>query len=194
LKTKVGKVINLRDRLPKKEDNLVSSRPWEFRRAEWETLYFVQMLRPQSVRLEQHPDDICGLPPHFLLKGGMASTIRAIYACREDENKMREIYYLVGLMDCMVNQVNAVLRTDLLRAMYKKVFTMKEELNVHWYNSLDQVLLPIDYKFYNAFAYQASLKNASTMEGLYRAIRRGTDEMFDILSLEYVFYCPGTGG
>jgi hypothetical protein len=32
------------------------------------------------------------------------------------------------------------------------------------------------------------------MKELYEAIRRGTDEMFDILSLEYVFYCPNLGG
>jgi len=49
----------------------------------------------------------------------------------------------------MINQVNPVLRTDVLRDMYKKIFAMKADLNIHWHGSLDQVLLPIDVRFYN---------------------------------------------
>jgi hypothetical protein len=71
---------------------------------------------------------------------------------------------------------------------------MKEALNIHWYGPIDQVLLPIDFQLHNEFEYRALLKNACTMKELYEAIRRGTDEMFDILSLEYVFYCPHVGG
>jgi len=188
----MAEVINLKDKFKKPTDNLICSRPWEFRRADWETIDFIQMLKSHAARPEQHREKI--LPPHFLLKSGMPYTIRAIYANRENEERMREVYYLTGLMDCMINQVNRVLRTDLLRAMYKKVFAMKEALNIHWYGPLDQVFLPIDSRFYNEFEYRALLKNASTMKELYGAIRMGTDEMFDILSHEYVFYCPNVGG
>ena len=198
----MAEVINLKDKFKRPAENLICSRPWEFRKADWETAHFIQVLRSQSDRLEQHREEISktgkkgvwNLPSHFSLKGGMAYTVRAIYANRENEERMREVYYLTGLMDCMINQVNPVLRTDLLRAMYKKVFAMKEALNIHWYGPLDQVLLPIDSQFHNEFEYRALLKNACTMKELYGAIRRGTDEMFDILSLEYVFYCPNVGG
>ena len=111
----------------------------------------------------------------------------------EFETKMREIYYLTGLMDCMINQVNPVLRTDLLRNMYKKVFLMKEKLNVHWRGPLDQVLLPIESDYYDEFEYRSSLSRASTLKELYIAINRGTNEMFDVILFEYVFYCPSTG-
>jgi len=94
----------------------------------------------------------------------------------------------------MINQVNPILRTDLLRAMYKKVFAMKEALNIHWHGTLDHVFLPIDSQFYDDLAYRSSIRRAGSMKELYRAIKRGTDEMFDILSLEYVFYCPWIGG
>jgi hypothetical protein len=116
-----------------------------------------------------------------------------MYAYRENEEKMREVYYLMGLADCMINQVNPILRTDLLRDMYKKVFEMREQLKVHWYGPLAQILLPIDSQFYNEFEYKASLTGARTLKELYQKIRIGTDEMFDILSLEYVFYCPSAG-
>ena len=190
----MGKVINLQEKLKKPPGNLVCQSPLEFRRADWKSSHFIQMLRSQSARLETHREEVSHLPSHFSLKGGMTYTIRAMYACRDNENRMREIYYLTGLMDCMINQVNPVLRTDLLKAMYKKVFAMKTDLNVHWHGPLDQILLPIESRFYNKFQYRNSLNSAHTLKELYRAIRTGTDEMFDILSLEYVFYCPGIGG
>ena len=198
----MGKVIDFQVKYQKPPDNLICSSPLEFRRADWESPHFVQMLRSQSARLETHRKEIHGkggkgashLPPHFLLKGGMIYTIQAMYTYRDNENRMREIYYLTGLIDCMINQVNPVLRTDLLKAMYKKVFAMKTELNAHWYGTLDQVLLPIEYQFYNEYQYRNTVNNAQTLKDLYRAIRCGTDEMFDILSLEYVFYCPRVGG
>ena len=71
---------------------------------------------------------------------------------------------------------------------------MKTELNVHWYGPLDHVLLPVEPRFFNEYEYRALLKGAQTMKELYRVIRIGTDEMFDVLSLEYVFYCPGARG
>ena len=197
----MGKIINLQDRIRKSPDNLIISKPWEFRKAYWETAHFIQMLRSQAAKLEHHREEVYRnggkgirhLPSHFPLKGGMAYTMRAMYKCRGNEKKMREVYYLIGLMDCMINQVNPILRTDLLRAMYKKVFTMKEELNIHWYGPVDQVLLPIDSQYFKEFEYRAHLKGACTMKELYRSIRKGTDKMFDILSFEYVFYCPGVG-
>lgn len=107
---------------------------------------------------------------------------------------MRGVYYLTGLMDCMINQVSPILRTDILRAMYKKVFEMREEFSVNWYGPLDQILIPIEPQFFNDSEYRSSLNKAKTMKELYLAIRKGTDEMFDILSHEYLFFCPKMGG
>ena len=190
----MGKIIDLRDKLQRPPDTQISSKPWEFRRASWRTPYFIQMLRSLAEKLEHHQNGSHTTPPHFSLKGGMACTIQAMYANRHEEEKMRDTYYLIGLTDCMINQVNPILRTDLLRAMYKKVFAMKEALNIHWHGKLDQVLFPIDYQFYDDLAYRSSIRRARTMKELYQAIKRGTDEMFDILSLEYVFYRPWIGG
>ena len=128
----MGKVINLQDKFQKPSGNLICLSPWEFRRADWEGRHFIQMLRSQSGWLECHRDETCKkggkgvwhIPLHFSLKGGMFYTIRAMYASRDNEYRMREIYYLAGLMDCLINQVNSVLRTDLLKAMYNKVFAM----------------------------------------------------------------------
>ena len=142
---------------------------------------------------ERNVRDIWNSASCFWLEGGAAYTIRAMCTNLANEEKMREIYYLIGLMDCMINQVNPILRTDLLRAVYKKVFSMKKKLNVHIYGPLDQVLLPIDARFFNKRLYQLSLNRARTVQELYKVIREGTDGMFDVISSEYVFYCPGLG-
>jgi hypothetical protein len=191
----MGEIIHIQDRFQKPPPgNWITSGPWEFRRACWITPFFAQMLRPLAEELDPSREPIASLPPHFTLNSGLACTIQAMYANRQDENRMRETYYLVGLTDCMINQVNPVLRTDILRAMYKKVFAMKADFNIHWHGSLDQVLLPIDSRFYNDAAYRSTIRRAASLEALYRTIREGTDEMFDILSLEYVFFCPWVGG
>jgi hypothetical protein len=195
-------VIPIKEKPQRPPDNVICLRPLEFRRSDWGTAHFLQMLRSQSAQLEHlrqevytgNAKEMKELPPHFVLKGGMAFTIRSLYAHRYDEKCMREVYYLAGLMDCMINQVNPILRTDLLRSVYKKVLSMKEELNTHWYGSLDHVLLPIDSQLFNESEYRSAIRKADTLKALYQSIRAGADEMFDILSLEYVFYSPGAVG
>ena len=106
---------------------------------------------------------------------------------------MREVYYLAGLMDCMINRVHPLLRTENIGEMYKKIITLKTLLSANWYGSLDQVLFPLDVHFYDDGEYRDRLSRATNMKELYHVIREQTDDMFDILSLEYVFYTPGRG-
>jgi len=86
------------------------------------------MLKSQSGALEKHRKEIYEkgdagvqhLPPHYVLGGSMAYTIRSIFLYRSNEEKMREVYYLAGLVDCMINRVHPLLRTDSISEMYKK--------------------------------------------------------------------------
>ena len=198
----MAEIIDIKSKLQRQPENIITTEPWEFRRPYWETIHFIQMLRSQSDKMEAHyakasmgeDNSQWNIPIHFKLEHGMAYTIRAIYQNRLKKEKMLEIYYLAGLMDCIINQVNPILRTDVLRGMYKKIFQMKKALDVHWYGPVDQVLLPIDVQFFNEFEYRLSLKTARTLKDLYIAIRKGTEEMFDVLSTAYVFYCPRVGG
>jgi hypothetical protein len=197
----MGNLINLKEKSETPPDNLITSGPWEFRRANWESKHFIQMLRSHSARLEMHRKEIYekgdgrvrDLPAHFALSGGMAYTIQGIYAHRNCEEKMREVYYLAGLIDCMINQVSPLLRTDLIRDVYKNIITLRKALNINWYGHLNHVLFPIDAHLYNTLEYKEALSMAKTMKQLYGFIREGVDDMFDILSVEYAFYSPGQG-
>ena len=196
----MGKVIHFKDKgLP--PDNLITAKPFEFRAADWESRHFIQMLKSQSDALEKHRKEIYEkgesgvqhLPPHYVLGGSIAYTIRSIFLYRSNEEKMREVYYLAGLMDCMINRIHPLLRTENIGEMYKKIMTLKTLLSANWYGSLDQVLFPLGVHFYDDGEYRDRLSRATNMKELYHVIREQTDDMFDILSLEYVFYTPGRG-
>lgn len=198
----MAKVIHLKERFGPAADNVITSIPWEFRWSHWESRYFIQILKSLSLQLEEQRREAnerghggqVSLPPHSVLSGGTENTVRFVFACRENEQKMREIYYLAGLIDCMINQTNPLLRTDLIKNIYGKVMTMKGLLGTNWYGTMDQVLLPLERRLYDHSKYRETLAEAESMKALYRAIREGTDTMFDILSREYVFYTPGRGG
>ncbi|MFC1534919.1 hypothetical protein ACFL7M_16315 [Thermodesulfobacteriota bacterium] len=189
----MAKIIKFKKASETVSDSLITSRPWEFRRACWESKYFIQMLRPYWDRLENQHKESLKLPPHFVLKGGMAHTIHGMYSNRNNMEKMREVYYLAGLIDCMINQTNPLLRTDLIRDIYKRITTLKEILNINWYGHMDQVLFHIDFRFYNYHDYSHRLSEVGIMKGLYQLIREETNKMFDILSSEYIFFTPGEG-
>lgn len=183
-------------------DNLITRKPWEFRHPGWDSVHFIQMLKSQARKLEQHRKEVhekggagvWQLPPHFVLQGGTASTIQGLFRYRENEERMREVYYLAGLVDCMIHQVSPILRTGCLRDVYRKTLTLRSLLDVSWRGTLDHVLLPLDSLFFNDLEYRAALFQADTLKDLFLSIREGTDEMFDILALEYCFYAPGRGG
>jgi hypothetical protein len=176
---------------------LILSHAFEFRKANWKSVHFVQMLRSQSEKLENpcpgNHYDHTHLPMHFVLKNGNASTIHNLYYYRHSEEQMKEVYYLSGLIDCVINRVCPLLRTAMVNDIYRKVITLKKLLNVNWYGQMDQVLLPLDLHLYNTNSYNHRLSQAKTMKELYDSIRLGTDEMFQILKTDYVFYTPGDG-
>ena len=197
----MGKIIAFKDKKNGPPDNLIISKPWEFRRADWYSRHFIQMLRSQSTIFENHRKEIYEkgfkgiwhLPPHLVLKNGAAHTIQHLYGFRFNESKMRETYYLAGLIDGMINQVNPLLRTDLVRDLFNKIMTLKKILCVNWYGQIDQVLLPIDPQFFNHVQYRASLSKAMSMKEFYDLIREGMDKMFEIFSCQYIFFTPGKG-
>jgi hypothetical protein len=196
----MGKVLKFKEGTGSAPDNVITLKPWEFRSADWESKNFIQMLKSQSARLEKHRKEVyeketrvSNLPPHFVLSGSMAYTIQGIYSYRDNEERIREVYYLAGLIDCMINRVTPLLRTDVIKDIHKKIVTLKSLLNINWYASLDQVLLPLDSHLFNEFEYRNKISGAGSVQELYRLIREETDDMFDILALEYTFYTPGRG-
>ena len=189
----MGKVIHFK-KIPDTEENgLIASSPWEFRKAEWPGRFFTQALKKDYQEFRKKAEKVNTPPPGRLLSESLAYTIHSVFCYKNNPSDMKEVYYLTGLIDCMINQTNPLLRTDFIREMYEKIKTFKEILGVNWYGRMDEVLLPIDKDFFNLFEYRTGLANAETMKDLYSLIRGGTEEMFSILASEYVFFVPGEG-
>jgi hypothetical protein len=197
----MASVIPLPVRHPRREENIIASRPLEFRKACKSSMYFIQVPRVRASEFEDrfrsggagHASAL-GVPWGWELKFGRDCTIRGLFIHRESEETMRSVYYLAGLIDCMINQVSPLLRTDLLRNLYKETFRLKSSLDMDWSGRLDKVLMPIEPRYYSEDEYRKALNRAGTMKELYCTIREGTREMFDELGERYVFYCPGAGG
>lgn len=186
----MGKIINIQENI-NRDKGLISSRPWEFRKGEWNKKFFIQVLRSHWYDLEKQGKRHELPPLHNIIRGSLANTLYAMYGYREHAEKMKEFYYLAGLVDCMINRTNPILRTKHINDMYKKIKTFKEILGVSWYGQMDVVLFPIDKELYNIDEYRLRLHRAETMKELYGFIKEGTFEMFDIISSEYIFFTPG---
>lgn len=192
----MGEIIQLHDphRIP--PDNLLCLAPWEFRRADWGVAYIVQMSKAAAAQLERQRAEAyrrgfqgtAEIPAHLALTDGPRDTVLALLAHRADEDSMREIYYLAGLTDTMINQVSGILRSDLIRAVYKTVLELKTRYRVFWHPPLQDVLLPFDPQHFNLAAYRASLREVESLKAFYRAVHTATDTMFEVLAHHYVFY------
>ncbi len=178
-------------------ENLITSTPMEFRRARWSTLHFVQMRRSLSERYEVEflqSKEAAAIPPHFVLDKGLEYTISGLFSYRTQLERMREVYLLAAMVDLLINKVSPILRTDLIRGVYNRVFELKNRLNVFWAGTIQQVLLPIEPALYSEEDYRASLAMAKNLKDLLELVKEASEEMFLILSKEYVFYCPNPRG
>lgn len=189
----MGKIIHFRKSSDKNQGDLIASSPWEFRKAEWPGKFFIQVLKKDFQTFREEGENIKTPPPGHILRESLANTIHSVFCYKGNPKDMKEVYYLTGLIDCMINQTSPLLRTDFIGEMYKKIKTFKEILGVNWYGKMDEVLLPIDKSLFNLKEYRAGISNAEDMKSLYSSIKYGTEKMFSILASEYVFFVPGEG-
>jgi|WetSurMetagenome_2_1015567.scaffolds.fasta_scaffold166946_1 hypothetical protein len=189
----MAEIIQLHKKSTGREDDRITARPLEFRRPPWKSSHFIQVARSDWPGRNSPVLEPPEIPPHFVLKGSLADTILGIYIHRENEDRMKKVYYLAGLIDCLVNQVNPLLRTFLINDIYKKISLLKNALNLNWYGHIDRVLLPLAPGLYDQERYREGISCSRTLKTLYSLIMQGTGEMFDILSQEYIFFTPGEG-
>lgn len=191
-------VIDLSDKLPKKS-NLIASRPMEFRRADWHGGHILMCTREESALYEAHRIEafrtpghqhIAFVPNHDILDGGYHFTVIGLYRFRDDESKMRRIYRLAGMMECVTNAPSAILRTDLLRRFYKSIIEERDELNMVWRGNVLHFLLPLAPRYYSPDIFLHRIANAESLKDLYAVIQTEANTQFDILAQYYVFYFP----
>ena len=182
----------------KGEDNLICRKPLEFRRGDWRQGQILQCLKSEAEKYQTHRSQVIAnghthisfVPEHFSLLGGCDYTAMGLFRWREQEDQAREFYRLAALMECVVNSTSPLLRTDLLRSLYKTIMGLRRSLNFSWRGDSSQFLLPMHPQFYNRNQFFSKIKEADTLKALYQIVEEETNIQFDLLAAEYVFYLP----
>jgi hypothetical protein len=189
-------IIDLSKRL-KPGQNLIASSPLEFRKGEWLMGSAVLCTREDSERLEAQRRKagrdihfITIVPNHFKLDGGHHWTTLWLFRFRQDEKRMRRLYRLAGLMECVTSAPSPVLRTDVVRRFFKIISEEREKLNVTWKGEVHEFLLPIRPEHYNPAIFNDAVANALSLKDLLIEIEDQTNCQFDVLGSSYVFYIP----
>ena len=193
----MGKIIDFESD-QKIDDNLICRKPLEFRRGDWRQGQILQCLRSEAEKyqihrrqaLSENHKHLSFVPEHFSLVGGCDYTVMGLYRWRENEDQAREFYRLAGLMECVVNSTSPLLRTDLLRSLYKTILDLRQTLNFSWKGDSSKFLLPLHPNFYRRSHFFEQIQQADTLKILYEAVNQETGIQFDLLAAEYVFYLP----
>jgi len=190
-------IIDLSKRL-KSGHNLIASAPLEFRRGEWISGSAILCTREESAKLEAQRrkattdrPPVTLVPNHIRLEGGYHFTFVWLFRFREDEERMRRLYWLAGLMECVTKAPSPVLRTDLVRRFFKIINEEREKLNVSWKGNVRDFLLPLHPEHYDPGVFIETIRDASSLKDLLSGIEKETNSQFDILAEKYVFYVPG---
>ena len=194
----VADVIDLHDKVHK-NSNLITLHPVEFRRGDWRGGNAMMCSREESENYERHRLEAVGtqghqhiafVPSHIALDDGYIYTVLGLYRYRNDEAKMRRVYRLASLMECVTNAPSPILRTDLLRRFYKSITEERDELNVVWRGNVQHFMLPFYPHHYNPNVFLHRIANAESLKDLYTVIQTESDAQFDVLAKRYVIYLP----
>ena len=188
-------IIDLSSRL-KPGGNLISASPLEFRKSEHPSGSAILCTREESAHLESQrkatPEKplTALFPESRTLDGGYHYTCLYLFRFREDESRMRRLYRLAGLMECVTGVPSPVLRTDLVRRFFKIINEERESLNVSWKGNVRSFLLPLRSEHYDQRVFLAAMSSAPSLKELLDGIESETGLQFDILAEKYVFYVP----
>jgi hypothetical protein len=165
----------------------------EFRIGGWLTVSAILCTREESAKLEaqrRKAASVSIVPSHFRLDGGYHWTSLWLLRFRKDEQKMRRLYRLAGLMECVTKAPSPVLRTDLVRRFFKIINEEQEKLNVSWKGNAVEFLLPLLPEHYDMSVFREVVRNASSLKALLVGIEEEANCQFDVLAGCYVFYVP----
>lgn len=189
-------IIDLTSRL-NPVHNLIAVSPLEFRKGEWLSGSAILCTREESEKIESQrkksiPDRplMTLVPNHRVLDGGYHYTCLWLFRLRDDEKRMRRLYRLAGLMECITSAPSPVLRTDLVRRFFKIINEEREKLGVSWKGNVRSFLLPLRIEHYDRAVFFEAVSSAPSLKELLDGIERETDSQFDILAANYVFYVP----
>jgi len=179
-------------------ENIILRKPLEMRWGDWHGGFPIQVYRPEARRFEAYRESVArsghfhaaGVPSHFVLRDGLDTTFWALWRWKQEPDRMREVYYLAGLMECVTHVPHSVLRSVMIRPFYRHLMEVQEALDVRWRGRVHHFLFPMGTQHRGIHTFRQRIQEAESLRKLLEAIREETQEEFLILGSEYVFYVP----
>jgi hypothetical protein len=178
--------------------NIIIEKPLMMRWADWEGGYAILTVNSEAAKYELHRQEvitkghkhISHVPNHLTIKDGTEYTLAALLRYHDNPERMREVYYLAGLMESLITMPHKILRTVMVRNYYQVLIDLKNKLSVNWHGNARRFLFPLLPEHYDQNTFVSSIIQSQTLKELYHAIQEGVEEQFLILGSEYVFYIP----
>ena len=183
------------DMLP---NNVITNGPLRLRWGDWRTSKIIQVHVGPAAAFEDHRaecfekgiDHTGDMPPHFVLDGPTHDTALALLRHRNNEEKLIQVHYLAAMMEALVNTPCAILRTDLIRRVYREVEVLGKSLALTWHAVEGRFLLPADEDAKSPHAFRSRLAKLDNLSEFFSVLMEVAQRRHDILAKKYVLYYP----
>ena len=179
-------------------NNVITNGPMRLRWGDWRTSKIIQVHVGPAAAFEDHRaecyeqgmDHTGDMPPHFALEGPSHDTALALLRHRNDEEKLIQVNYLAAMMEALVNTPCAILRTDLIRRVYREVDALGRSLSLSWHAVEGRFLLPADEDAKNPNAFRSRLAGVDNLSEFFAVLKEIAKQRHEVLAKKYVIYYP----
>lgn len=179
-------------------DNVITDQPMRLRWGLWRTGHVLQVglqaaAQYEDFRTECHTsgqDPSGRMPPHFTLDADLRDTAMALLRFQDDPSAQEDVCYLCALMEALVHTPCAILRTDLIRRVYREVESLGKKLSLRWQAGDGHFLLPINEDAGDPNQFRRRVAPLDDLKAFFATLRALAQERYQKLATQYVFYFP----
>lgn len=180
------------------DSRVISTAPLRLRWGEWRTPHAILVHVQSAAVYEDWRDDALAsgtdpsaqMPSHFALDGGLHETAHALLRHRGNESKLIDVTYLSLLMETLVNTPCAILRTDLIRRVYREVDALSAALTLRWRGRAGHFMLPLNQDARDPGGFERTVAPIAELKALFNTLRDIAATRLDTLKKGYVIYFP----
>ncbi|RJX28137.1 MAG: hypothetical protein C4525_17115 [Desulfarculus sp.] len=179
-------------------EHVITDQPMRLRWGPWRVSRVIQAhvgaaavyedFRADCLRAGRDPS--AQMPPHFSLEGGLQDTALALLRHRADAQAQARVCYLAALLEALLNAPSPVLRSDLIRRVYQEVERLSAQLSLRWRGGESRFIPPVNQDAADPRRFERTVASLATLREFLETIQALSQERYQILSRDYVFYYP----
>lgn len=178
--------------------HIITQSPMRLRWGPWRTSHIIQVHVGAAAAYEDFreecsqsgQDPAAQMPAHFTLNGGLRDTAIALLRFRNNNAAQENVTYLSLLMEILVNVPCPILRTDLIRRVYKEVDRLSSELILRWRSQDGHFMLPLATDAAEPYALAQAIAHIENLSEFFDTIKSLAHKHYQELRNNYVFYFP----